>query len=259
MSVMIRAMEMTNRDHRAPASRYQTESDPPAQTRRRGRRGRNDRFENPSLDRYTDLRFEEQPKGHRRWAIALFGVIFTLALVVFGFMAAIYIQARNDEARQVDAILVMGAAQYNGRPSEVLAARLDHALDLYNQGYAPVIVVTGGNMPGDVYTEAGTSEQYLLDRGVPQAAILMEDEGRDTWDSMQGVDVATTGRDIESVLIVSDGFHLFRSERMASAVGFEAYSSAAPGSPIKPWTANEFSYVIRETGAVIVQIPQWLF
>ena len=191
--------------------------------------------------------------------VVLASVLIAMVVGVIGLMAAIYIQARNDEARQVDAIVVMGAAQYNGRPSEVLSARLDHALHLYDQGYAPLIIVTGGNMPGDVYTEAEVSEQYLLDRGVPQQAILMENEGRDTWDSMQGVAEVAEGRDIDSVLIVSDGFHLFRSERMANKVGFDSYSSAAPDSPIRPGSGNEFSYIIRETGAVIVQMPDWLF
>ena len=87
----------------------------------------------------------------------------------------------------------------------------------------------------------------------------MENEGNDTWASMQNVDEVTRNRDIGTVLIVSDGFHLFRSERMANAVGFEAYSSAATDSPIEPWSGDEFSYVIRETGAVILQAPEWLF
>jgi|GEM_PF-65722 len=217
-------------------------------------------FGNPSLDGYSDLRFERAPRrGHRRWVMLLAAVLILVPLMVIGVMTAVYWQARHDEARPVDAIVVMGAAQYNGRPSEVLAARLDHALNLYQEGLAPVIIVTGGNQPGDVYTEAGTSEQYLLDRGVPQNAILMEDEGRDTWASMQNVAAVTQGTDIRTVLIVSDGFHLFRSERMAEAVGFDAYSSAAPNSPIKPWSGAEFSYVIRETGAVILQVPDWLF
>lgn len=220
---------------------------------------KSDRYENPSLERYTDLRFEDRPRGHRPWVIAIAVLLLTMVLVVLGFMVAIYAQARNDEARQADAIVVMGAAQYNGRPSNVLSARLDHALALYEQGYAPAIIVTGGKLEGDAYTEAGVGEQYLLDRGVPQDAILMEDEGEDTWESMQAVGDIADRRGIESVLIVSDGFHLFRSERMAGAVGLDAYSSAAPDSPIRAWSGSEFSYVIRETGAVIFQMPDWLF
>lgn len=256
---MLRAMETKRGERADPTTPYSSAAPDPSSSRWSGTRGRNARFENPSLERYTDLRFADRPRGHRRWVIALSAIILLVVLLVFGFMAAIYIQARNDEARQVDAIVVMGAAQFNGRPSEVLSARLDHALTLYQQGYAPVIIVTGGKMEGDVYTEAGTSEQYLLDRGVPQHAILMEDEGSDTWASMQGVARVVRSREIESVLIVSDGFHLYRSERMAEAVGLDAYSSAAPDSPIRKWSGNEFSYVIRETGAVILQMPDWLF
>jgi vancomycin permeability regulator SanA len=256
---MLRAMETNTRDHRATTPPFPQSPDDEPSGRWPGARNRNSRYENPSLERYTDLRFEDRPKGHRRWVVVLAGVLLAIVLGVLGLMAAIYFQARNDEARQVDAIVVMGAAQYNGRPSEVLSARLDHTLDLYNQGYAPLIIVTGGNLPGDVYTEAEVSEQYLLDRGVPQRAILMENEGNDTWDSMQGVAEVAKGRDINDVLIVSDGFHLFRSERMAEKVGFDAFSSAAPDSPIRPWSGSEFSYVIRETGAVIVQMPEWLF
>lgn len=253
---MLRAMETNRGESAAPLA---SAPEPVASSRRPGRRRKNDRYENPSLERYTDLRFEDQPRGHRPWVIAIAVLLLATVLTVLGFMAAIYIQARNDEARQVDAIVVMGAAQYNGRASSVLSARLDHALTLYEQGYAPVIIVTGGKLEGDVYTEAGVSEQYLLDRGVPQEAILMEDAGGDTWESMKAVGDIARGREIERVLVVSDGFHLYRSERMAEAVGLEAYSSAAPDSPIRPWSGNEFSYVIRETGAVIFQMGDWLF
>lgn len=253
---MLRAMETNRGESATPLA---SAPEPVASSRRPGRRRKNDRYENPSLERYTDLRFEDQPRGHRPWVIAIAVLLLATVLTVLGFMAAIYIQARNDEARQVDAIVVMGAAQYNGRASTVLSARLDHALTLYEQGYAPVIIVTGGKLEGDVYTEAGVSEQYLLDRGVPQEAILMEDAGGDTWESMKAVGDIARGREIETVLVVSDGFHLYRSERMAEAVGLEAYSSAAPDSPIRPWSGNEFSYVIRETGAVIFQMGDWLF
>lgn len=225
-----------------------------------GLRRHNPRHGNSSLDSYSDLRFNSAGRRkHRRWVVVLAAVLALIPLLIIGVMTAIYWEARHDETRPVDAIVVMGAAQYNGRPSEVLEARLDHALDLYRQEYAPVIVVTGGQQPGDVYTEAGTSEQYLIDRGVPPEAILMEDTGQDTWESMQNVAQVLEGRNISSILIVSDGFHLFRSERMAKAVGLDAYSSAAKDSPIRPWSAGEFSYVIRETGAVILQAPDWPF
>lgn len=220
---------------------------------------RGDGYENPSLERYTDLRFDSQPRGRRKWVVAIAAVLTLIAVVVLGLMAAIYAEARGDEARPVDAIIVLGAAQYNGRPTDVFESRLQHGLDLYNRGLAPVIIVTGGKQNGDTYTEAETGEQWLLNRGVPQSAILMENQGRDTWENIDGAHKAAEGRNIKSVLIVSDGFHLFRAKRMAEAVGFDAYTSPAPNSPIRPWSGVEFSYVIRETVAVIVQMPRWLF
>lgn len=220
---------------------------------------RDDGFENPSLERYTDLRFVEEKRGHRRWVMAIAGALSVLVLIVLGFMVAIYAEARSDEARQVDAIIVLGAAQYNGRPTEVFAARLQHGLDLYNEGHAPWIIVTGGRQEGDAFTEADTGKAWLMDRGVSEDVILMENEGRDTWENLEGAMAAGEPHDIETILIVSDGFHLFRSERMANAIGFEPYSSPAPNSPIIPWGPVEFGYIVRETVAVIVQIPRWLF
>jgi vancomycin permeability regulator SanA len=195
----------------------------------------------------------------RRWFKRLFLlVVFLIPVAIVAVSGAVYWEARNAVPHQADAIVVMGAAQYNGRPSEVFQARLDHALDLYRQGYAPLIVLTGGNMPGDAYTEAETGEQYLLDRGVPASAMLWENEGRSTWQSMQGVADVLEGTDVESLLIVTDGFHLLRSELMARDLGFTAYGSASTDSPIEPWSGNEFSYVIRETGGILALIPKFL-
>lgn len=218
-----------------------------------------DGYENPSLERYTDLRFGDQQRGHRKWVIAVAAVLALVAIIVLGFMAAIYAEARGDETRPVDAIIVLGTTQWNGQPQPAFEARLRHTLELYQEGIAPVIIVTGGKQPADNFTEAETAETWLMDRGVPENAILMENEGRNTWGNMTGAWDAAAGHDIHTVLIVSDGFHLFRAERMANAVGFEAYTSPTPYSPIRPWSAEEFSYVIRETVAVIVQMPRWLF
>jgi uncharacterized SAM-binding protein YcdF (DUF218 family) len=185
-------------------------------------------------------------------------VILAIPLLIGSLAGAIYLQARTDEAVRSDAIVVLGAAQWNGRPSDVLEARLVQALKLYDEGYAPLIVVTGGKQAGDAFTEAESSRNYLVDHGVPESAIVMEDESRDTWASIQGVDSVLEGRNVDSLLIVSDGFHLFRAEMMARHLGYEVHSSAATGSPIEPWSSTEFSYVVRETGGVIAFLPKLL-
>lgn len=195
----------------------------------------------------------------RRWALSIvLSLIVVSTAVIGGVTAMIYYQARTDEARQVDAIIVMGAAQYNGRPSPVLEARLEHALSLYNEGMAPVIVVTGGSQPGDAFTEAEAGYAWLLDRGVPESAIFMENEGRSTWESIQGVADVLPPESAERALVVSDGFHLFRSELMMRHLGYEAYSSPTTISPIRAWSPTEFSYVVRETGGVLVFLPTML-
>lgn len=182
-----------------------------------------------------------------------------IPLTILLTMLSVYWGAHNDQARKVDAIVIMGAAQYNGVPSGVLEARIAHALALWNEGLAPRIVVTGGKMPGDAYTEAETEAAWLIERGVPQNAIVYENEGRDTWQSMQGVAAALKGTDVHSLLIVSDGFHLTRTKLMASQLGFKAYGSPVPDSPIRPWSSTEFSYVIRETGGILAFLPTYLF
>lgn len=199
-----------------------------------------------------------RPKRKRRWVLPVVALILlAIPLLIGSLVGAIYWQARTDEATQSDAIVVLGAAQYNGRPSEVLAARLEQTLALYEAGYAPLIVVTGGKMEGDVYTEAETSRNYLVSRGVPVGAIVIEDQSRDTWANLRGVDEVLEGRGVDSLLIVSDGFHLFRAELMARELGYSVHSSAATGSPIRPWSLTELSYVVREAGGVIAFIPSW--
>ncbi len=186
-------------------------------------------------------------------------LMVAVPLAILLIMGGVYWQARTDQARPVDAIVILGAAQYNGRPSPVLEARLNQALSLWNKGLAPRIIVTGGKQPGDAFTEAETEAAYLTDHGVPADAILYENEGRDTWQSMQGVAQVLKGTDIQRLLIVSDGFHLLRARIMARELGFTAYGSPAQDSPIAAWSGEEFSYVIRETGGIIEILPKFIF
>ncbi len=194
-----------------------------------------------------------------RWVVSIAVSLIVMAVAgIAGVMALVYLQARTDEARPVDAIIVLGAAQYNGDPSPVFRARLAHALELYNAGVAPRIVLTGGKQPGDQFTEAESGIAWLADRGVPMDAMLMENEGHSTWGSLQRVPAVLPASGTR-VLVVSDGFHLFRSELMLRHLGYTPYSSPVSDGPIKPWSPVEFSYVIRETGGVLVFLPTMIF
>jgi uncharacterized SAM-binding protein YcdF (DUF218 family) len=179
--------------------------------------------------------------------LGLAGLVVVYLVVTF---AQVWFAARRDEARPAQAIVVFGTAQYNGRPSPVLAARLDHAVDLYRRGLAPVIVVTGGNQPGDRYTEAGASADYLLRRGVPDSDVLREVSGTSSWQSLAAAANFLDDRKITDVLLVSDPFHSYRIEAMASELGLSGYASPTRTSPIKGVTEAE--YMLRETAAVAV-------
>ena len=138
---------------------------------------------------------------------------------------------QQDGRRHVDAIVVLGAAQYNGRPTAVLAARLDHAIDLYKQGFAPYLVTTGGKLQGDNYTEAQTGFRYATARGVPASAILMETTGSDTLESIENVRAIFDAHDLHTALFVSDRSHMLRVLRMAQDQGIAAWASPTDTSP----------------------------
>jgi uncharacterized SAM-binding protein YcdF (DUF218 family) len=180
--------------------------------------------------------------------------ILAIGLLGGSLVVAIYMAARSDQERHADAIVVMGAAQFNGRPSAVLKARLDTTYQVWKDGVAPVIIVTGGKMPGDRFTESEASRDYLVDRGVPEEAILLENEGRTSQASLQRVGTIARDHDIHSVVIVSDGFHLFRSKLIADRNGLDAFGVPAEDSPIRPWTTTEFEYVVREAGGVLAYL-----
>ncbi|MGQ0521207.1 MAG: YdcF family protein [Actinomycetota bacterium] len=156
--------------------------------------------------------------------------------------------SRRDEARAVQAIVVLGAAQYDGRPSPVLRARLEHAADLYQRGLAEHVVVTGGKREGDRVTEATVSANYLARHGVPERAILREVQGRSSWQQLAAAAAFMKRLGITEVLLVSDGFHAARISAIADELGLEGYTSPAPGSPIHG--AAKLPYVGRETLAV---------
>jgi uncharacterized SAM-binding protein YcdF (DUF218 family) len=180
--------------------------------------------------------------------LGVLGLFGLLALYyVFNFYA-VWRSARSDEARPADAIVVLGAAQYDGRPSPVLAARLDHALELWQEGLAPRIVVTGGKQEGDRFTEATAAAEYLIARGVPDGAILREVQGTSTWESLAATARILRNRGLERVLVVSDPYHSLRARETAREVGLDAYASPTLTSPVHGW--SEWKRMFREAGGV---------
>ncbi len=172
-------------------------------------------------------------RRRRPWRWVLIGCAVVLALAIGYYSLSlwqVWSTGRADEARSVDAIVVMGAAQYDGRPSPQLAARLDHAAELWPQGLAPLVVVTGGSQPGDRFTEAEASAAYLTELGVPAEAIVLENGGTNTVESLDGVAQLLELRDLESVLIVTDPYHALRSKLTAEEAGLTAYVSSTPTS-----------------------------
>ena len=160
-------------------------------------------------------------------------------LVLAGFMyvclniVQVWSVGRSSGAIQVDAIVVMGVAQYDGRPSPQLQARLDHVLTLWNMGVAKLVVTTGGNQPGDRFTEARASADYLIASGIPESAISMEDIGATTLQSLQGVAEIMKSRGLTSVEIVTDPYHALRSRLIAQDLGLSAYVSPTENSAVR--------------------------
>jgi len=190
----------------------------------------------------------------RRWlkrTILTLLALFLGGIVYYGVtLWQVWSTGQHDQARPVDAIVVMGAANYNGKPSPLLKARLDHALDLYNEGLAPIVVVTGGKLEGDRYTEAETSRRYLSDKGVPDEAIVAEEDGHSTWESLEGVADLLDERGLDRVLIVTDPFHALRSRLIAQELGMTAYTSPTDTSP---WgSGTQFRKSLKEAAGIAV-------
>lgn len=171
-------------------------------------------------------------------------------MVAVGYVAVTFLQvlaaSERDEARPVQAIVVLGAAQYDGVPSPVLANRLDHAAQLYLDGIAPLIVVTGGRQEGDRFTEAEASANYLAaTHGIPGGAIERETTGGNTWESLASAARFLQADGITDVVLVTDGYHAMRVDGIAGELGLDAAVSPAPGDA-------SFVELARETAAVAV-------
>jgi uncharacterized SAM-binding protein YcdF (DUF218 family) len=156
---------------------------------------------------------------------ALVTAMTALILYVAYLAVRIEQQSVRDEARPSEVILVLGAAEYRGRPSPVLRARLDHALELYQRRMAPRILTTGGAGGDPVFTEGGVGRSYLIGRGVPPDAIIVETEGDSTLESTAMASEIMRRMGLHTVIVVSDGYHIFRVKRMLEFRGLQVYGS----------------------------------
>ncbi len=186
----------------------------------------------------------------RRLGRVLVGLAILLLLVFAAAFVVVLLTAQVDERRPAHAIVVLGAAQYNGRPSPVFQARLDHALSLYRDSLAPRIIVTGGRAQGDRESEASVGRRYLMAHGVPRAALVSEPAGRSTAASMSAVARYLRDAKRDTVLLVSDPFHMARLRAEARRTGITAWLSPTSTSPISSNAGIELEYLLAEAWKV---------
>jgi uncharacterized SAM-binding protein YcdF (DUF218 family) len=170
--------------------------------------------------------------------IALLAVLFIVSREVVHVSREIQQESLIDEAQPADAIIVLGAAEYRGKPSPVLEARLNHALFLYLKGLAPRVITTGGAGGDPVFTEGSVGRTYLTARGVPPEAIVVEREGESTAQSVAAVVEIMRRMNLKSAIVVSDGYHIFRVKKMLEFSGMKVYGSPRPSIPPGEWRAR---------------------
>jgi uncharacterized SAM-binding protein YcdF (DUF218 family) len=162
-------------------------------------------------------------------------------------------QASKDEARPADSIVVFGAAEYNGSPSPVYKARLDHAFDLEERGLAPLVITTGGSGGDPRFTEGAVGRDYLIQRGVAADKIIADTQSETTYENVQAVARILRERHARDCIAVSDGFHLYRVKLMFRSLGIPAFASPAPDSPIEADSFQRTAHSLRE----LVSITLW--
>ncbi|MPZ74791.1 MAG: hypothetical protein GEU74_16535, partial [Nitriliruptorales bacterium] len=215
-------------------------------TRRTARRTAPDR--NPArvpfgAGAYLTRRMRQMRRASRVIAFVLLGIIVYVGVT----MLQVWLSAGRDERRTADAIVVLGAAQYDGDPSPALRARLDHAVTLFEEDLAPVVWVTGGRQPGDRFSEASASSRYLIRHGVPDTAVQLETNGVNTYESLAAAARYLRDRGQHNVLLVSDPWHALRIAATAREVGLRPRVSPAGGAQV---SENGLRRLTRETGAV---------
>ena len=189
--------------------------------------------------------------------IAVLAIGVAIAALVLRTAWRIERQSTRDEARPADVIVILGAAEYRGKPSPVLRGRLDHGLDLYRAKQAPLILTTGGAGGDPVFTEGAVGRDYLLRHGVPSEAVLVESEGDSTMHSIAASVRIMRRMNLKSCIVVSDGYHIYRAKKMLEAVGFQVYGSPRPESPKSdnrlwwPYVRQAVGYLLWRAGVAI--------
>jgi uncharacterized SAM-binding protein YcdF (DUF218 family) len=196
---------------------------------------------------------QEVPRALSRDLVRLGAAAVVGGLIVGGYATyRIWDQGERDERRPADAIVILGAAQYDGRPSPVYRARLEHGVKLWQERWAPLIVVTGGKREGDRTTEAAVGREFALDLDVPEAAILSEDRGRNTVESLRAVAALLRQNEIHEAIFVSDPTHMLRVLRIARDEGIAGWGSPTRQSPRERDVGRRLEATVHELGALTV-------
>ena len=184
----------------------------------------------------------------------LVAALLVAAIAYPGWLAfQVWRQSHRDENHTADAIVVLGAAQYNGTPSPIFKARLDQAAYLYHEGFSRTVIVTGGKREGDRLTESQAGEEYLVGRGIPSSNILNENNGRTSLESLRSVWGIAQAHNIDSVLLVSDPMHSERIKRIAGDLGFtDVYSSPASYISLNRSRTTKARELIHEVASIVV-------
>ncbi len=184
-------------------------------------------------------------EGRRRWPWVLAACLLAVVLYTAVMFQRIRRQMWTDETRPSDVIVVLGAAEYAGRPSPVFRARLDHALNLYHRGVAPMMITTGGKGEDPQYSEGGVGRKYLIEHGVPDEAIIAETQSDNTDESTERVAAIMQKNGMKSCVVVSDGYHLYRAKQMLGRYGVQVYGAPRPQfRPRSRWQRT--TLVLRE-------------
>jgi len=187
-----------------------------------------------------------------RWIVrAVLGGLLIGCLLVMGTAFRVWYVGRSDHRAQTDVIVVLGAAQYNGEPSGVLRARLQHAKRLYEHEVADTILTTGGSRPGDISTEAAAGAAWLRQHGVPERNVVAVSDGRNTLGSLRAAASVADDRGWQDSVIVSDPWHSLRARTMLRDLGMDASVSPTHTGPIVRSRSTELRYIVRETGALL--------